>query len=145
MRTPSMTPAQAETAIGYPRGKLPTMMPVATRTIVRKWYSARDLPSVFNGRLNMRELAAGYNDENEFKKLAARFHNSPFGKLAATMPAHSDRMVDAAPAKPNGSNGLEALFAAFIRRDEIAGIVNEQLKDAFMELAAHFESKVWPL
>ncbi len=58
-RTPSMTVAEAEAAIGA-RGKI--VVTAENRGLVRKWFVAQGLPALFVGGLSMRELALAYND-----------------------------------------------------------------------------------
>src|ERR1700674_4803434 len=58
-RVPSMTAAEAEAAIGR-RGEV--TVTADNRGLVRKWFVAQGLPTLFVGGLSMRELALAYND-----------------------------------------------------------------------------------
>ena len=59
MRTPSLTPEQAEKELG-PRGHL--LIDQDNRRTVRKWIVANGYPASFVATLTMRELANAYNE-----------------------------------------------------------------------------------
>jgi hypothetical protein len=75
-RVPSMTAAEAEAAIGR-RGEV--TVTADNRGLVRKWFVAQGLPTLFVG-LSMRELALAYNDTKgeQFSRLMRKWACHPW-------------------------------------------------------------------
>jgi cobaltochelatase CobS len=63
-RTPSMTPQEAETAIGFPRGKL-KFVGAQIRSAVRKWHTAMGLPGKYVACMTGDQWVACYNDTTD--------------------------------------------------------------------------------
>lgn len=62
-KIPSMTVAEAEAAIGQPRGS--ARVTSANRGGFRKWLTARGIPSLATGGLSVTELQLAYNDTSD--------------------------------------------------------------------------------
>ena len=71
-KTPSLTVAEAEAAIGVPRGT--ARVSSANRGPFRKWLTARGLPSLSVAGLSIPELQAAYNDTSDatFERVRAK-------------------------------------------------------------------------
>ena len=72
-----MTAAEAEAAIGR-RGEV--TVTADNRGLVRKWFVAQGLPTLFVGGLSMRELALAYNDTkgDQFSRLMRKWACHPW-------------------------------------------------------------------
>lgn len=67
-RQPSMTPQQAEAAIGYPRGNLVLIgkyLPKPQYFTLRKWLSASGVASSYVAHMRVADMAATYNDKTD--------------------------------------------------------------------------------
>jgi cobaltochelatase CobS len=62
-KTPSLTVAEAETAIGVPRGH--GRVTSQNRGLFRKWLTARGIPSLATAGLSITELGLAYNDTTD--------------------------------------------------------------------------------
>lgn len=75
-KTPSMTAAEAESAIGQPRGS--ARVTSENRHLFRKWLTARGLNSAFVGGLSVTELGLAYNDASDvqFNRVKAKYEKA---------------------------------------------------------------------
>lgn len=140
-RTPSMTSAEAETAIGHVRGTLPIIDNGDLRGKVRKWFSARGLPRVFVDRLTIDDLRSGYNLESHFKALSARYEtmkaggevaddddddDEPLTITAPVVPAPEPALVNTREAQLIGL--LREVLGSSVNREQVQAIISESLK-----------------
>lgn len=74
MRTPSMTPEQAEAELG-PRGKLTAVTP-DNRPTVRKWLTAKGYSALFVAALSKYELLAAYNSDKGLEAIDKKYRDA---------------------------------------------------------------------
>lgn len=74
MRTPSMTPAEAEAELG-PRGRLTAVTP-DNRPTVRKWLTAKGYSALFVAALSKYELLAAYNSDKGLEAIDKKYRDA---------------------------------------------------------------------
>lgn len=100
MRTPSMTPLEAEREIGIERGKM-TFIGATIRPTVKKWLSAMGIPSAYVARMRFKDMIACYNDLSNSvvtaHKLQAKFSAADCGGAGLGPEDNTAKPVTVAP------------------------------------------------
>ena len=150
-RTPSMTPQEAETAIGFPRGKL-KFVGAQIRSAVRKWHTAMGLPGKYVANMTGSQWVECYNDTSN-SMLHDHINIANARGIVGEADDESDESpVVAAPVatKPvvdatNDANALASALAGMIAKggcnpDMVRAIVDEKLAGLPDLIAKHSPS-----
>ncbi len=154
-RTPSMTAAEAEAAIG-PRGQV--TVTAENRGLVRKWFVAKGLTALFVGGLSMRELALAYNDTKgeQFARLMRKYEEAKeaAGDDAFDQSAAAKQTIETAPNDANGhANGDAAALLDLLRKtigssvdaNQVRDIVDATIKEKADAIAAELRDLISPM
>ena len=148
-RIASQTPAEAEAAIGTPRGQL--TVTTGNRNAVRKWLVARGLPSDFACGLSKRELQVAYNNESDFQRIEKKYREGreAFPDDAAQTlepaPNFDAPLISSSSAHSNGG-GNDDDFWSILRKKVGSSVDAEQVRKIVSEMiegvAIHHRTQV---
>ncbi len=153
-RTPSMTAAEAEAAIGR-RGDI--VVTADNRGMVRKWFVAQGLPALFVGGLSMRELALAYNDTSgdQYARLLRKYEEAKesAGDEAFDRAFETNETNQTANSCNGHANGDAAALLEMLRRavgssvdaSQIREIVDATIKEKAESIAADLKKIIWPV
>jgi cobaltochelatase CobS len=107
-KTPSMTAAEAELAIGQPRGR--ARVTSENRGLFRKWLTARGLNSAAVGGLSVTEIGLAYNDTSDaqFNRVKAKIDKALAEDGIEDTPVPSETAQDAPTRAPEPRATLPA-------------------------------------